>query len=476
MFNRQFLFAGIFAFSGGAIFSGDVLPNGSYQYSVEIISPPGTNGMQPKLSLQYNSGGGNGMLGVGWTLQGLPNITRIDNGSGINFNGTDTYVGPGGKLVDISGSRTLFHTVTEDLSKFEPAYGDCGIQSNEPCSWIMTDTSGTRYFFGSSSNSRQVGANGIFIAWLIDKVMDSNGNFYTVEYDQDSGEVYPTKIIYTQNEGSGIGYYRSIEFAYDTNRTDHFPNYSYNTNIETKWRIADITVKTDIFNIFGLTVPLTGSQVRRYHLSYSNGIISGKSRLSSIQEFGTDDVSSLPAQNFTWTDGSVASSGLFNFPRTVLSSLATNIPIAEYVLTGDFNGDGKLDIVASTSGATPGSGWCVQHGNGGALDAKQCMTGGLIAATASGPYPSPQPPGHIRRLSPEIFSLAILTATVKQMWRVRAMEAVAGVLCTAIAYRLMRNSVCLVACRLLRSPTNLSISIAMANWIWLPQRVVVIGV
>src|SRR5262245_58115656 len=79
-----------------------VNPDGSFGYSIPIEIPPGIRGVQPTLSLLYNSNGPNGMLGQGWSLQGLPAITRMNFDRGINYDGSDTYAGPGGRLVDIS--------------------------------------------------------------------------------------------------------------------------------------------------------------------------------------------------------------------------------------------------------------------------------------------------------------------------------------------------------------------------------------
>src|SRR5262245_60831514 len=65
---------------GGAIrgigekFSANPL-TGTATFSVPIVASPARNGFEPKLTLSYDSGSGNGPFGFGWTLA-LPAITR----------------------------------------------------------------------------------------------------------------------------------------------------------------------------------------------------------------------------------------------------------------------------------------------------------------------------------------------------------------------------------------------------------------
>ena len=54
----------------------DVTVDGSASFTIPLETPPGRAGMQPDLALVYNSSGGNGPLGVGWSLKGLSQINR----------------------------------------------------------------------------------------------------------------------------------------------------------------------------------------------------------------------------------------------------------------------------------------------------------------------------------------------------------------------------------------------------------------
>ena len=89
----------------------DVTPSGAASYTVPIAVPPGTAGMAPSLALSYNSQGGNGLLGMGWSLSGLSAITRcpktlIQDGvkSGVNYTTTDSLCLDGQRLVAIVGA------------------------------------------------------------------------------------------------------------------------------------------------------------------------------------------------------------------------------------------------------------------------------------------------------------------------------------------------------------------------------------
>jgi hypothetical protein len=41
---------------------------GATAFSIPVVVPPGTAGMIPTLTIDFNSQGGNGLLGMGWSL------------------------------------------------------------------------------------------------------------------------------------------------------------------------------------------------------------------------------------------------------------------------------------------------------------------------------------------------------------------------------------------------------------------------
>src|SRR4051812_13754780 len=50
--------------------------HGALTGKIALFAVPGTAGVTPKLSLSYSSQSGNGLVGQGWSIEGLSNITR----------------------------------------------------------------------------------------------------------------------------------------------------------------------------------------------------------------------------------------------------------------------------------------------------------------------------------------------------------------------------------------------------------------
>ena len=60
----------------GPLPGGGGVSGGTATYSLPLEIPPGRKGMAPDLDLNYSSKGGNGVLGVGWSLSTNSSIYR----------------------------------------------------------------------------------------------------------------------------------------------------------------------------------------------------------------------------------------------------------------------------------------------------------------------------------------------------------------------------------------------------------------
>src|SRR5262249_5215474 len=96
---------------GGLLGQSEVTSDGAFTYTLPLDVPDGRNGMQPSLALSYNSRGGNGLLGMGWSLGGLSSITRcgrtiaVDGYTdGVHFDSSDALCLDGERLVAVNGT------------------------------------------------------------------------------------------------------------------------------------------------------------------------------------------------------------------------------------------------------------------------------------------------------------------------------------------------------------------------------------
>jgi RHS repeat-associated protein len=313
--------------------------NGFLSHSVEIKLPPGTNGLAPNLSLDYNSGAGNGIVGHGWNLNGLPAITR-DTTNGIRYDGTDSYVGSSGLLkVQSDGS---YHYEYENYSKVQKS----GTAGDGPAYWVETKADGTKYYYGNygeinTASVTAIGKNGSIRAWALSRVEDVHGNYYTVDYIKDAGEYYPKRIIYTQ--GNGIKKFRVIDFEYDDSETrkDFWTQYVYSSAVTIKRRLVKIKVQIDVPEFFGYLVPIFGTDVREYSFEYEGGKsgvdVSRVIKIITLNGNGeeSEKINFIYIKNSngdgTWVIRNNGTLWINDANTTVIS--------------GDYNGDGKADVL-----------------------------------------------------------------------------------------------------------------------------------
>lgn len=322
----------------------NVNATGGAEYTIPISVPPGTAGMQPSLSLTYSSQNGDGYLGIGWTLSGLPAITRCArtvaqdgvHGS-VNFDTNDRFCMNGQRLINISGSYgsdgTEYRTEIESFSKII-SYGS---QGTGPAYFKVWTKAGQIMEFGNShsTTNSQVLATGTQTVWTwaVNKVSDAKGNYFNVVYNAETGtdrtangELYPIRIDYTANDAVGLSTYNSVQFGYGT-RADVSPYYQAGSLIE------NTALMTDVVTYQGSNV------VSHYYIAYdpSGGTSTRHSRVSSITLCGNSGCP--PATTFTTTFA-------WQGTRDNVSGTESNTGPAE-TSSGplDWNGDGLNDSV-----------------------------------------------------------------------------------------------------------------------------------
>lgn len=251
---------------------------GSASYSIPIQMPKGINGMEPRISISYSSGGYNGLLGVGWNLTGLGVISRAgesfyldDNTSNMSLEDEDHLALNGQRLILENGPNlaigSKYKTVNETNSIVEMA--DFG-------GFVVTEKNGFKSYYGLTSNSRvhfNKNSNGLSVnvdgIWLLEKVEDQFGNFMEYSYiiDQTAKEWLLDKIVYTKRPGLTVAECE-VQFEYAL-RKDRRVGYKYGNRMEHRSILTGIKTIHDnkVFTEYGLNYSwrtgITGEEVSR---------------------------------------------------------------------------------------------------------------------------------------------------------------------------------------------------------------------
>lgn len=253
---------------------------GSATYSMPITLPPGLGGMKPDLSVNYNSNGGNGILGVGWAFTGMSVISRgsrtleQDNAvTGIKFDSNDVYALDGERLVLWKDNVTYgsdgaeYGTESNSFMKIV----SIGSSGEGPDHFIVFTKTGLKLTFGGNDNSRVfVPGTKTVLYYLVNRIEElsstGNGNYITFTYEKDEANASyrPLSIRYTQNDnlapGSNTGL-TDVKFGYeDRNDVDVAYFNGIKVSISKRLRSLSIEQNNEIKEIYGFNYIEYGSK------------------------------------------------------------------------------------------------------------------------------------------------------------------------------------------------------------------------
>lgn len=318
-----------------------VLPSGAASYQISIEIPPGAAGTQPQLGLSHNSQGGNGLLGIGWSLGGLSVIHRCPQTlaqdgrvHGVDFTSGDRFCLDGKRLLNVKGvygaDGSEYHTEIDGFTKVI-AHGN---QADGPAWFEAWTKSGEVMQYGLSNdhendNDSRIEAKdkNVVAVWALNRVTDTAGNNLTIEYIHNTvtGEYRPRVIRYTYKAGTSLQPFASIVFNYEP-RPDPIVGYRAGSRTVISTRLKQIVVNHQT------------ATVRKYNLYYRDTSESQPySLLNAIQTCDGNDQCGR-ATTLTWQlagNGSLAMSD---------HSQVRGGHGGDYQQhTGDFNGDGLTD-------------------------------------------------------------------------------------------------------------------------------------
>ena len=302
-------------------------------------------------------GGGDALLGFGWSIAGLSAIYRCDktwaqDGAPRNVqnDANDRFCRDGQQLKLVSGtygqSGAEYRTEIESYARIVSS----GTAGNGPASFTVEEAGGLIYDYGARADS-QIESQGqtTVRTWAVTTIRDRAGNRIEFDYSEDAtnGSYAIAAVRYTANPGVGLTAAYQVAFTYETQPVQQ---------VESAY--AGGSVIKDIKRLTKIEVTYSGAVVRRYTLAYEASLSSAShSRLASITECaGAGGTDCLAPTAFAYQNGTPGLGAQGNSAAVV--ALATP-------LTMDVNGDGRQDLVYSSS-ATSGAGtWRVMFGSSG---------------------------------------------------------------------------------------------------------------
>ncbi len=310
------------------------LNSGTASFRVDVKVPSGTAGLQPSVSLAYNSGSGNGPFGLCWDWEPM-NIRRRTSKGIPTYGDGDVFLLDGAELVPLSDGSWR-RKIETDWSRVTRS-GD---------GWEVRDRNGTRHRLGLSASSRVArsgsGAFDATFAWYVEETVDVHGNRIEWRYEtfpDSPGKIYPARILWG---AAGCAARHAVVFDWER-REDSFTSCLSGFAVTTGRRCREIRVESE------------GRLVRRYALSYDpadgidptpeTGVVVSLafSLLRMVTQFDNRDAaeaSHLPPLRFGYAPFAPGEGGLGRCVGTPPFSLGES-----GIALADVNGDALPDIL-----------------------------------------------------------------------------------------------------------------------------------
>ena len=281
------------------------------------VAVPGYRGLEPNISIHYAVGGGDGYVGVGWQLHGFSTIERIRQGRGApRYDDSDTYVLDGQELVPhtgLGGTHSIrnqaFARIRRTGNNWE-IWSKTGVKSTYVPIWSV----GTKTFRWG-------------LRWVEDRQKKANKVTYSWECQGNPTQAcYPSKVQYNKV---------TVALQWKPRPTEDGVSFATGGSLGSLRKILDfIDVRLDN----GPT------RIRRYKFEYKKSATSNRPRLWSVQQLGKTDKDAYAPTKMFWPGASNTFGPATNavvFPEIELRS----VPDYKSHHVGDFNGDGKQDVL-----------------------------------------------------------------------------------------------------------------------------------
>ncbi|WP_198043672.1 RHS repeat-associated core domain-containing protein [Janthinobacterium sp. 1_2014MBL_MicDiv] len=338
--------------------------NGAATYNLPIALPPGVAGVQPSLSLSYSSTDTGGVAGLGWSVAGVSSIDRCGRSFAINnttdvarFLPADRLCLDGQQLILINGNHDNDSDYWRDSAEYRTEIDTFSriraTLANGHRSFTVETKTGQTLTYGDRADTYLLGqgrSDGLAHRWWLSGSTDRSGNTigYWYNLDAASGESRLAQIRWGGNTRSGQAMFVKAELQYEA-RPDAQVAYVSGSHFDARLRLKSIVTSTET-----QADGSGGTSALRYNLAYELSASSGRSLLKSVQACDAGGVC-LPATKFDWGKKDpraprafVSLGGVRQGPNLMAmgsdAAWFSNSPQGMLAF-GDFNGDGKTDIM-----------------------------------------------------------------------------------------------------------------------------------
>jgi RHS repeat-associated protein len=279
----------------------DVAADGSFATEV-AIEVPALRGTAPSIGLRYTSTGGNGVAGVGWTLDAGSTIVRTGLRGGIPSDGyspDDHFLLDGRELVPCAAGSTS----PSCTSAIEWLGSSAGFYSTERESFLRIQHVGAGADFTIWTTG---GERATYVTrdggktWVLEQTVDNHGN--TVDHSYTCAPGFECELQAIHWGDSPTFPRAEVRFYYEP-RPDLLHRATGGGFVVGARRLRSITVS------------MGGSLARAYALGYVTSPTSGRSLLRSVQQFGRDAV-----VNTTSDPGRITAGATPPLPATLYSA------------------------------------------------------------------------------------------------------------------------------------------------------------
>ncbi|NKB17931.1 MAG: sugar-binding protein, partial [Pseudanabaena sp. CRU_2_10] len=196
---------------------------GTAALSVPIPTSP-CRGFEPKLSVEYSSGAGNGIFGLG--LRSIPNVSRKTSKGLPKYDESDTFlISNAEDLVPINGEprRETVNNETYQVTAYQPRLEGlfariehwCNLATDGDSYWRVTSKDNVTSIFGKTDTARIFDPDNpshIF-QWLLSETFDAKGDRIVYEYESENDDNVPDAIYEANRTQSANKYIKAIKYG-----------------------------------------------------------------------------------------------------------------------------------------------------------------------------------------------------------------------------------------------------------------------